>query len=628
MKEYYHWARRPLEDVWRQCDDAYLCYRELPENEGMVWADKSDFGPTDIFDNVNTLATRLSLAMMPKDESWLTVVSRQQDDPEVIQAIQDQQIWMHRKARTRRAFARHLKQLIVRGTSGLIWNWQDVTRWKTLTTPESKKKIRAFLKASGADPSMMRLIGQAKIPETIFSGPQIYVADVYDIFLDPQCDLFNDRHPTTILQTFRRLSDLVAEEDSDGKPVYDRDILANIKPFMAEDIYVKDTIGAQRLRSLNTMGIFPQNQAFRTVELVPVFICHVPYFQHEGEEFYDTYFHIAQSSDGNSVHMIRVEDNPSTDGHRFVIVDTMVDWFTNTAYGISPTEKTISKYRQKCVLEAIELNAALTTQFPAYNVLSGVVRDDSSISFAPGAVNEIAFNALGLDFIKPMPVPAQGAQLGLQNLRWWGQAIAESFGAQGMYNDDPTRTVSTRETATSVNVKASSGNLAIDELAEKFGDSLQDLCQGVFDMSRQMLEGDGENIEYGAKSGPGQMQLRRLRLDEFKQPRDIEVMGLHGIINKAQEVQELKDSLQVVLQGAPALPNAAVIAQSLVFQLLTKLNVKVPDEARMTPEQIAAGDPKVQQMALMQVLQQNPHIAANLQQANHGQGAPPNGEGQ
>lgn len=625
MKEYYHWARRPLEDSWRACDDAYLCYRELPENEGMIWADKSDFGATDIFDAVNSWSTRVSLAMMPKDESWLTVVSRQNDDAQIVKQIQDQQIWMHRKARTRRQWARHIKQLAVRGTSGILWTWEDVTRNRRLSNAVGRKKMKQFMKKNGADPKDIKLVGQVRIPETIFAGPHIRVLDSYDVFLDPQADLTNDRHSTTIVQTFRRLSDLMNEYDTDGEPMYDQEVLKTIKPFLAEDIYVKDTIGAQRLRSLNTMGVFPQNQAFRTLELVPVFIVYTPYFEHEGEEFFDTYFHIAQSADGNAVSIIRIEENPSDDGHRFVIVDTMVDWFNNTAYGISPVEKLVSKYRQKNVIEAIVLNAALVTVFPAYNVLSGVVRDDTGISFAPGAINEIAFNALGLDFIKPMPVPETGLQIGLKELQWWGQSIAEGFGTQGMYNDDPSRTLSTRETATSVNMRATSGNVAIDEIAEKLGDSLQELCQGVFDVSRQMLQGDGKNIEYGAQAGAGQMQVRELRLDEFKEPRDIEVLGLHGVPNKIQEIQELREALQVIGQAAPALPNAGVLAQTVAMQLLSKLNVSIPDEAKISPEQIAAADPRVQAMALQSLLQQRPDIAHKLAMAGGNNGA---GQGQ
>ena len=172
-RAYYEWARRPLMEIWRQCDNAYLCYRELPHNEGMRWTDKSDFGATDVFDGVNMLATRLSLAMMPKDDSWLTVVSRQDDDPQIVTAIQAHQMWLHDRAHSRRMVARHLKQLMVRGTSALYVTWEHRERQRRIGTAKGRRRLKQLLKAGKVDPVAIENIDNFRESVPDYIGPKI-----------------------------------------------------------------------------------------------------------------------------------------------------------------------------------------------------------------------------------------------------------------------------------------------------------------------------------------------------------------------------------------------------------------------------------------------------------------------
>jgi hypothetical protein len=635
-KSYLEWARRPLLEYWREADNAYLCYRQLPHNEGMQWTDKSDFGATDIFDGVNQLATRLSLAMMPKDDSWLTAVSRQGDDPMIVTSIQQHQIWMHNRAHTRRALARHVKQLMVRGTSAIYIGWEHREKQRRLSTAEGRKRLKAVLKASGVDGSKVNAVDDIyeSIPEYI--GPRIRVIDSLDLYLDPAHDLSVDRKTQTIIATFRRLADLQNETDRDGKPLYSN--LEGLEPFTPTEIYMKDIEGSNRILNLNTMGVFPQNQPYRNEGLVPVYVCYMPFYECQGEKFYDTYFHIAETRQGRMPRIIRIEQNPSQEGSQFIIRDTMIDWFGNTAYGISVVEKLLAKYNQKNVLEALTLEAALTSIFPAYSVISGALRDDTGISFSPGKLNEVSQNPLGLKYIEPIPVPQTGNNFGLQDIRFWGEQIASGFSDWTGFQDNPTRSLSTRETATAANIKATSGSLAIDELVEKFSVSLQEICQTVFDLSRQELEPDAKgNIGYQAFQN-GRAQDMNISWADFQQPRDILISGLHGQFNRAQEIQNMTEALKGMAQIANILPNASALAQPIVLRLLDKMNIEIPPEAKLDPVQLASKDPRVlqlaaqtpqaQQLAVQQLMQQHPQLAAALQSLMGGGGPSQRPQGQ
>lgn len=626
-KVYYEWARRPLLEYWRQSDDAYLCYRTLPHNEGMQWTDKSDFGATDIFDGVNMLSTKLSLAMMPKDQSWLTVVSRQNDDPAIVAAIQAQQIWMHDRAHTRRMVARHLKQLMVRGTSALYLTWENRERQRKLSTATGRQRLRQLMRAGKLDEKVIGKIKDIYIPVTDYVGPKIRVVDALDLYLDPAHDLTVDRRAGTIVATYRRLEELRREKDREGKLLYSN--LEGIEPYTPTEIYMKDIEGSNRIRNLNTMGIFPQNQPYRNEGYVPVYICHFPYFEHEGEKFFDTYFHLAETRQGKSVRLIRIEQNPSEEGRQFLIKDTMIDWFGNTAYGIGIVEKLIAKYNQKNVLEAITLEAALTSVFPAYNVLAGVARDDTGVSFSPGALNEFSQNPMNEKWITPMPVPAQNVQLGMQELRWWGEQIAQGFGEWGAMQDNPTRNVSNRETATAANIKATTGSLATDELQEKFSVSLEELAQTTFDLSRQELEPDADgNIWYTKLDGKGNANAVAISWNDFQVPRDLIVGGLHAAFNRGQEITNMTEFLKGLSQAGNLLPNAAQLAQPIILKLANKMDIELPAEAKMSPEQLASQNPQVRQLVLQQFLQQNPQVGAILQGAMAQLGGHPGFKGQ
>lgn len=616
-KLYWHDARRPLEVKWRECDEAYLCYRRLPSTGGMDWVDDSDFGETDIFDNVNLLSLRMSLALMPRDYRWLTCSSREDEAQDMIQAIQDQQIAMHRKAKTRRQYARVIKQNIVRGTTALIWSWRENTRYRRLTTTETRPLLRKHLKSIGGDPKDINKIVNARVPEVTFSGPQMRPLDVFDLWIDPHFDMTNTAYPATIVQTFNFLPDLVDAVDDNNKPIYQN--LEGLNPFSVEQIYAWDN--NFRMRAPEVIGVMPMFGTYPArvtgfTKLVPVYIFHMPYLKFEGEEFFDTYFHVAINNGFKWPRIIKVEENPSDSGHQHVLVDNYIDWFTNIGYGISGVEKTLTYYRQKNLLQALTMNAATATQFPAQMIYTDAFRDDTEINFSPGAIMNIAHTPMGMDVIKPVPTPTTGLQLGLQDLRFWADEIRAKMGIDGLVASNPSRSLTKGKTATEVNSDDSSGSTFLDDHVERASEMLTEYCQGAFESSRKNLKPDAEGNLAFERALADRITQVSMPWKQFDVDRTIQVNGYLGSLNKAQEMQNIQMALQMTKEIAQALPNGQAVVQKLWIRAMERLNCPLSPQEMMSPDQIAAADPKVQMQAL-QAAMQNPQVVQAFLEQQH-----------
>jgi hypothetical protein len=622
-------ARQPLERQWMENDRAYLCQQRLPEMEGMQYIYAGRTGETDIFDGVNNLSLRLSLASMPKDESWLTVVGRMGESAQLINATQAQQIWMHRKAGTRKVVGRHYKQLIVRGTSYYYLRWHTETKYKRLGTVSGRRRLRRFLQQNGQDESIVKQVNSIRQSVIEFQGPAPRVLDSYDVWMDPEADLVCDRRPGMVIVTYMRPCDIAAAKDEDGEDMFEN--YDKIVPHKGHEVYWGSQEGNRRLQSLNMLGIRPQNYASSSTDLVPVYTFYCHYMEHQGVKFYDTYFHVADDKQGDP-RIIRIEENPSNDGHRLILQDQFIEFFTNVAYGISGVEKLLAAWHQKNFLSALMLNAAAATTFPAYLVASGLLKDEMP-NLTPGAINEIAAAALQLDnIIRPMPVPERGLQLSFNEMDYYKKKIGGGFEVTGAYASDSGQSLSTRETATSVNFRATNQGLAIDELSEKFGDNIQNLCQWAYDMNQQTAVPErnaaGEKvIQFGQIDG-NSVRPGELKFDEWKQPRSIEVLGLHGVANKDQAIKNKMTALQHVVPAAQILPNTPALTTKLLRSLFTDLNVETDDQDWMTPQQLAAGDPAVQMAALEQAIQNPDILQMAMQSVAQQQGMMPNDQAQ
>lgn len=614
--QWYKDARREREYIVKQCDEAYLCHRYIPDTGAIQLIEDGEFGETDLFDNTNVLSIRLALATMPRNEPWLTVSSREGEADSLIQSLQDHQVFLHKKARTRRNMQRVWKQAIVRGRTGIHWEWQEEIVWRRLDDVANSKEVKKFLKKQGMSEKQSHMFTRGRYPHVVNSGPVLQPVDWWDLWTHPSSDLVNQRRPGKIIRRFFTLDRLMNEVDEiTDKPIYD--MPDKFEATDLEDLFARNDRAGSRAATERMTG----TRSNTSQRLVPVYIIYMPKlnFLYEGKKynFYDTYFYLALDAN-EKPYIVRMEENASDLGHSQILVDDWIDWFTpNGAGGISGIEKLLSKYNQKNLLQLLTITAAVHSIFPAQLVRTGAFREDSEVSFLPGALLEVDGSVGSLaEVMRPVPTPERGVVLGEQTLRFYADDMRASSGVEGLVTDSASRTLSKPKTATEVNRDVTSGSFFLDNQSENASDMLTDLCQAIFETSQQRLKPAEGAIEYERYLGD-RVQQGSIGVDDFRVRRSIQVLGLTGQLNREQDLQNLLKAFEVTGQ-MPNDPHITPARLQIAIKLMRKLGVQVPEEMEMSAAELIATRPDVQLAAIEQAMQ-NPEIMQML-----GQGEPIN----
>jgi hypothetical protein len=360
--------------------------------------------------------------------------------------------------------------------------------------------------------------------------------------------------------------------------------------------------------------------------LVPVYTFYFPYLEFEGQQFWDTYFHVALSSKGAKPHIILIEENPNDLGINNLLIDHYEDWFTPTPYGISPLQFMLSKYHQKNLLQLLFITAAAHSVFPPNLLYQPGFRDEEEISFFPGHSISVMENILGLEVVKPLTMPNNGAMLGENVLRFMADELWAIAGVEGLITDNAARSASARKTATEINRDVGSGSASLDNLAANLREGLlTDYVQGVFQLSqvRAIPSGEREDcIDYEKYLGDEVIQ-KQLEISDLQKKRSMQVLGTDGVEVKEQRTANLLKLFETA--GQIQDPRMNGLRMFLALNLATELNVPIPQEFKMSPEEAVAQNPEVQ-LAALQAALQNPEIQQmiiqQVQQAV-GQGQPP-----
>ena len=587
--EWCYWrdARSSLEkDIWKACDDAYMCYRKLPKNPGMPFIDTSDLGETDIWDGVNFLARSLALSLMPRDESYIQAISVLPEEQELQNRIRDFVTSLARKADLRGQYFKHLKQVLIRGTGAISLDWEKAYRVKRKTIGQTIAE-QTELATQGEFVPAEELMRQ-RIEELVYNGPVIRPLDMYDVFIEPTADLSCDSDIPVCVMTYKSLDELVTAEDEYGKKMY-----GNLEGLSEYALSELSSHNPERYRSLQVLGINYSASGKTNARYVPVLVFHRRNFKVGNNRWVDTYFHLALTAGTTGYRLIRIHENPSDEGHKLIFFDSYQDWI-GSAYGIGAVEKSLSAWNKKNVISALGLNAAALQVFPPMAVITDLLLDDREADISPGGYNPIKYKpSLGTNFMAPVPInPGNAAAMAMQSQQYYAQQITGQMGAYGAIMQDPTKTVTRAKTATQVNTENTSGAVGRDDLLEQITTrSLEPLIQAMYDCSIQYMAGEDIQFERIVNGNPAYAKLSK---EELNQKRRMIVTGWHGLQNKQQEVAELKEALQVVIQGAAYLPNSQIYIQKVVHKLLGRLGVSDIDKLMQAPEQLALQDPSVQ----------------------------------
>jgi len=637
---YYDEASSELrENLWPECARAYNCRRDLPTAEAMQWLDGSDLGETDIWDGINFLTDSIMNAQMPRDQSYLELLAYDDDDQGNLNDVRDLLMSLFRKADIRGQYGNHVKQTLIYGTSVVKWNWERITANMTFGPAETHRRLLE----AGAPPELInpdtfhKDYKKFMFPVPKFNGPIVQTVDMYDFWMDPAATLVTGPSYPIIVRFYMTTQDLKDAEDSQGEKKYSN--LDGIEGKTLEEIYGKDP---QRLLIVRELGTNPvaNSAGSNGVKLVPIYMFHktVRTFDSDpSNRFTDCFFYVAEGNKNDEYKLIRVEQNPNSNGSRGIFVDTYVD-FLSGGYGIGAVEKSLNAWQYKNVIAALGLNAQVASGFPAYSVIAGILPDDQELGLSPGSLTTIKNVAgVGLNYIAPLPVPANVVELGQKNEQWYAQKILGQMQASGaMVAQDPVKSIKTSKTATQINTESTSGSIIRDSYLEKMViRSLEPLMQDIYDAARENLTDPVLHFDRMESGGARMGQVTQENLD---QERKVILTGYHGLVNKAKEIEELREALQVIVTGnlLQIAPQLIPVAQKVAFRLLGRLGIKNLDEFEQDPISMMLQSPGIMQQvmnnpkdmqAVLEMAQQIQQMQMQQQQAQMQQGGPP-GPGQ
>lgn len=599
--EYWKEARSTLEEeIWPACDDAYHCLRELPEAEGMDWADTSDRGETDIRDGVNSLAESITLSLLPRDETAFQVVSTEALDQGRMNDNRDLLADTARRIDLRGEYEKHVQQVLIRGTSALELSWHKETAIRSYSEAKTIAKLLEL------DPEMpipdSKTLRGIRFKELVSNRPIVKLIDMTNLVLDPNADLYDSKDLATAVVTFKTVEELKNSKDEYGEYLYDQSALKNIEPMNLSEIREMSSL---RFSSIDVIGMDPEGSiGNKRIKLVPVIVFHKKIRTFEDMTWMDCYFYLALSKSDVKSRIIRVQQNPNPDGGRCIYIDTYKDWIAGTPYGTGIVEHSLQAYTQKNVLAALTLNAQLATVFPAMNVIGGLLQEDRKVKLGPGAVNIVARSQFGTSVIAPIPGPQGGVQLGMQDQQWLGQKILGQMGAFGSILQDPTKSVTQAKTATQINTETTSGSVTRDNLLERMTiRTLEPLMNTLFRAMQQNYR--PEDLVF-QKNESGAPALAKANEETFRdESQRIIVTGFHGMMNKQNEISELREALATMTQGnlLEMMPQLKPVVQDTVLKLLGRLGIKNLEKYKQDPAEILLGTP-VGQQALQQAFQQ------------------------
>lgn len=598
-------------NIWPQCARAYLCRRDLPKFESMELIDNSPLGETDVWDSINFLTDAIMSAQMPRDQSYLELLSVNGEDQGMLNNVRDLLMSVHRKADTRSQYSKHVKQTLVYGTSALWWRWQRVTKQVRKGIAQTMLKLRSDPNFADMDPKELEVIAKRTlINEVSFNGPIIRPIDMYDFWIDPVADMSRQNEHAIITRFYMTPEELENATDENGDKRFENTEGVSVQSL--DQIFADQ---AERQEIMNELGISPLANARNNVKLVPVYCFHAPlrtFESDKSQKFVDTFFYIAKSEKHDGWQMLRVEDSPYPNGSRGIYVDTYVDWTTN-GYGIGAVEKSVNAWEYKNLIAALGLQQQVMAVAPMYSVLEDALPNESSLKLGPGAVTFVKSNKNGHAFIAPIPAPADKVQIGQGTEQWYGQKILGQMQAYGAIMQDPTKSIKSAKTATQINTESTSGSVVRDNFLEKMVlRSLEPLMQDVYDAARIYMS---EEINQFERSIDGEYSIGTVSRDDLDQDRKVLVTGYHGMVNKAREMEEAQNALQVLTTGnaLEQLPQLKPIMQELVIKILGRLGIKNLDKYKQDPVQMLLADPMIRQKLL-----QDPTFSQVIQQTAQG----------
>lgn len=626
--EVYRKTRQVLEnDIWPECDKAFHAIKSETLIPTVRMVDNGMIGDSTLREAVKTRRNQLINAVMPPDESWLEMASlNDEDDEDALSRAKEFNIHLMQQAQMKSTMEPVADQLFIRGATAIGWNWQTRVRIRRMAKPLAKtlEAVSEDLTGEKVTQAQLRQIKQS-VP--FFDGPRTFPIDLYRLYWDPTVNIDLEPDIPMVYVFFKSLRDLKNAKDPDTKePVYDHTVLEECQEWSHAD-FSKEFPSA--MISTEIMGI---NPAVDTEDkFVPIFLFHKQVREtEEGEVYVDKFFYVARTSTKGGWRIIRVQDNPSTEGHKPFFF-TVCDRWMSLPYGSGVVEKSLASYKTVNIMKDLTVTGQALNVLPPYSYLTGMTKDGGRPKWMIGAGTEINYRPnIGMDWIKPFPINPNNLVLSMTEIRSIRQDMVAQVGTNSTaMSTDRNKSISKAKTATEIRQESVEGSSTDQVLTDKFAtDIVQPTAQAISDFAVQRNPGGVSFVSRNPQSG--QLKNQRLSGDELARPRALEIVGRRGQASKAHEINNLLELLDVLTKGNAAgiLPNLAMIMQDILLALVGRFGVPMKPEYRMTPLEITMGNPQAQlemlkaalqseegQQMAIEILMQNPQVQQQIQQA-------------
>lgn len=499
--DYTAWkaARRPLEDRWRECWQAYLCdVKTLTAEPDAYTADRSRVVRPLLYEAVEAIQANLMNALFPSDERFFSVMGKTEADHRNAQIIE---AFLRQKLQAMgfsEKFAMFLKQAIITGNSVAAVPWRREVRQQRVYRP-----IELF----GVT------VGMEKTLETrlAVNGPDFETLDMMDFLIDPDEP---DFEKATVIRRVERSLDALRRN-----PVYGN--LEGLQPHNEDDgdsnkasrrsaFGIQQGALAQSSRRQNKITLLEAWGDFRV-----------------GDRLFENHVCVV----ANHERVIRFEPNPYDHGLKPFIFTSFIPT-PNEAYGIGAIEKSLGLQHAVNTLTNQKLDVInISINNPFTYLINDDVFDPDTVVTRPGALIPVKSH----DTLRPIAY-LNNFTVAFTEIADLKNEIQEATGALKFFTGG--EAPANPRTATEVSALVNGGVQKFSTFASHVENtSLEPFLRMVFENAKQFM-GDGETLRI--TRADGSLAFRRILPDLLQRAQcDFRIDGAQAAISREQEIHAM-----------------------------------------------------------------------------------------
>ncbi len=500
-------ARRPLEEKWRECWEAYLCdVRKLYAQPDEMTVDRSRIVRPVLYEAVEAIQANLLNAMFPSDERFFSVAGKTEADHRHANVIQE---FLRNKLEElgfSEKFGTFLKQAIVTGNTVAAVPWRREARRRRVDQPVNLFGVTVRTE-------------KATVEEILYNGPDFEVLDIFDFLVDPDEPDFEKAK--VIRRVERGLHQLRQN------PVY-----SNLEGLNSHTAVENDS---NKLARRSSFGIEEGALTLSSSRKHKVALLEAWGDFRIGDRVYENYVCVV----ANGERVIRFEPNPYDHGMKPFVFTTFIP-IPNETYGIGAIEKSLGLQHAINTLTNQKLDVInISINNPFTYLVNDDVFDPDTVVTRPGALIPVKSH----ETLRPIQY-LNNFTVAFNEIADLKAEIQEATGAlkffTGGSNPDDHR-----RTATEISALISGGSQKFSNFISHLENtSLEPFLVMAFENAKQFLR-EPEMLRVARKDGS--LEFIRILPEIIRRTRcSFRIDGSQGAIARGQELEAMVSFVRLV----------------------------------------------------------------------------------